>query len=49
MAPCLSAAKPTATVVETPYGPTFAKLIGPEATVAHHKASYEAFLATMAP
>ena len=33
-----------ASIVETPAGPYYAKLVGPEKTVAHWKASYEAFV-----
>lgn len=36
-------------VVESPYGPYFVKLVGPDATVRHWKDSFESFLKTMRP
>lgn len=38
-----------ATIVETPEGPYYFKLVGPAATVAHWKASYDAFVEGIAP
>jgi hypothetical protein len=36
-----------AAVVDAPQGPYYAKLVGPEATVAAHSASFDAFLAAL--
>ena len=36
-------------VVESPYGPYFFKLVGPDATLRHWKDSFEAFLKSMKP